>query len=224
VSTSTFDLATARMRDLSPESLLALDLAASRLRGVNFAALLGQVCSSAWRPNPRLPDGALLRVALDLLLAPSQPLHIVFAGEAPDLVFVEVERPLGTSVQAGSWSTDERGHKVLTLPADPPQDPAWLLERVPEAVADQALRNVEHQDAAPRVIGTAEWEAGRALARSFRRSYKAHGSYRDGMDEGERRDWYFQANYPEIEGSDSLDRRATRDVFVREVDAIDAGQ
>jgi hypothetical protein len=50
------------------------------------------------------------------------PIHIVFTGEPPDLVFVEVERPLGTSVNVGSWSTDERGYKVLTVPAEPPQE------------------------------------------------------------------------------------------------------
>jgi hypothetical protein len=46
----------------------------------------------------------------------TQTIHIVFAGEAPDLRFLEVEGPDGAAVMVGRWA-QIRGHTTLVIEA-----------------------------------------------------------------------------------------------------------
>lgn len=52
---------------LSKDSYEALDAAAQRLWGTSFEACIRRAVAAPWRPSTNLPDGACIRVALDLL-------------------------------------------------------------------------------------------------------------------------------------------------------------
>jgi hypothetical protein len=60
---------------LSTESYEAIEAAAGRLLGLTLKACIRRALAAPWRPSTKLPDGALIRVALDLLGVKHEPAY-----------------------------------------------------------------------------------------------------------------------------------------------------
>ena len=56
-----------RFASLTPDSRKAIEAAAARLDEYGWPSILERATTTAWRPSTGTPDGALLRVTLELL-------------------------------------------------------------------------------------------------------------------------------------------------------------